>query len=327
MVNDERYRLRLLPKPNVSQGMNTSSQPPAHAHDHDHAHHHKAVGRSLLIALLLTLGYAVVEFYAGLHSGSLALLADAGHMVTDGAALGISAFAAWLATRPPNARHSYGFGRAEFLAALINAASMLAVVFMIGFEAWQRLNNPTPIDGATVSIVAIIGLLVNLLVAWILSREQQNLNVRAALLHVMGDILGSISAIIAGAVIWWTGWTPIDPLLSILIGGLILASSVRLLREAVHATLDGVPATLDLEHIGKTLASVDGVAEVHDLHVWPIAAERVALTAHVRIDDFSAWPATLQRLQHEAAELGIEHATFQPEARYQTQAVRFTEAP
>lgn len=323
------YKLHLFTLSNVFPSMATHHHPSAHSDRDEHgpAHHHTAAGRGLLLALLLTLGYAVVEFLAGLHSGSLALLADAGHMVTDGAALGISAFAAWLAARPPNTRHSYGFGRAEFLAALINAVSMLVVVFLIGLEAWQRLNNPTTIDGATVSVVAMLGLLVNLLVAWILSRERQNLNVRAALLHVMGDVLGSISAIVAGAVIWLTGWTPIDPLLSLLIGGLILASSVRLLREALHAVLDGVPTALDLVQICKTLAAVEGVAEVHDLHVWPIAAERIALTAHVRIDDLSAWPETLQRLQHEARELGIEHMTFQPEARYQTREVHFVPLP
>lgn len=295
-------------------------------HQHDH-HGHSAVGRTLLLALALTLGFSVVELIAGWHTGSLALLADAGHMVTDGAALGISALAAWLARRPPSRRHTYGLGRAELLAALTNSVSMLIVVFFIASEAWQRLQAPNNIDGGTVSLVAVIGLTINLLVAWILSRGERNLNIRAALLHVMGDILGSIAAIVAGVVIWLTDWTPIDPLLSILIGGLILASSVRLLRETLHATLDGVPFSMNIEDIGNALAKVPGIREVHDLHVWPIAAERIALTAHVRIDDFSSWPETLQRLRHEAGELGIEHTTFQPEARYQTQEVLFRQAP
>jgi cobalt-zinc-cadmium efflux system protein len=284
-----------------------------HEHSHEHSHIHSAAGKALLAALLLTLGFSIVELIAGWRSGSLALLADAGHMVTDGASLGISALAAWLAARPPSRRHTYGLGRAELLAALVNALSMLAVVFVIGSAAWQRLQNPGTIDGATVSVVAVLGLVINLVVAWVLSRGERNLNVRAALLHVMGDALGSVAAIVAGMVIWLTGWTPIDPLLSILIGGLILASSVRLLREALHATLDGVPFGMDIEQVGQALAGVPGVSEVHDLHVWPIASERLALSAHVRVENFVAWPQTLQALTEVAGKLGIGHVTFQPE--------------
>jgi len=283
-----------------------------HSHAHDHAHSHSAAGKTLIFALLLTLGFSVVEFFAGWRSGSLALLADAGHMVTDGASLGISALAAWLAARPPSRRHTYGLGRAELLAALFNALTMLVVVFGIAIEAWRRLHDQGVIDGATVSVVAVIGLLINLLVAWVLSRGEQNLNVRAALLHVMGDALGSLAAIIAGTVIWFTGWTPIDPLLSILIGGLILFSSVRLLREALHATLDGVPFGIDIEVLGRALAGVPGVSEVHDLHVWAIASERRALSAHVRVDSLGNWPEVLFALTAVAQEQGILHVTFQP---------------
>jgi cobalt-zinc-cadmium efflux system protein len=270
--------------------------------------------RAFCSPLLLTLGFSVVELIAGWRSGSLALLADAGHMVTDGASLGMSALAAWLAARPPSRRHTYGLGRVEFLAALINALSMVAVVFVIGSEAWQRLQHPGSINGATVSVVAVLGLLINLVVAWILSRGERNLNVRAAMLHVMGDALGSVAAIAAGVVIWLTGWTPIDPLLSILIGGLILASSVGLLREALHATLDGVPFTMNIELVGQALAEVPGVSEVHDLHVWPIASERLALSAHVLVANLASWPQTLHLLRAVASDQGIDHVTFQPES-------------
>ena len=281
-------------------------------HQHEAGHTRLATGKALLIALALTLGYSVIELIAGWRSGSLALLADAGHMVTDGAALGISALAAWLAARPPSRKHTYGLGRAELLAALVNAVSMLVVVFMIATEAWHRLQSPGSVDGATVSLVAVIGLLINLVVAWVLSRGERNLNIRAALLHVMGDALGSVAAIVAGAVIWFTGWTPIDPLLSILIGGLILASSMRLLREAVHATLDGVPFSMDIEQIGLSLAKVAGVSEVHDLHVWPIAAERLAISAHVRVENIADWARILDDLTAVAGKLDINHVTFQP---------------
>ena len=285
-----------------------------HAGGHGHAHGHSAVGRTLGLALLLTLGFSVVEFIAGWRAGSLALLADAGHMLTDGAALGLSALAAWLASLPPSRRHTYGLGKAELLAALVNALTMLAVVAFIGLEAWQRLQAPARIDGALVGGVAVLGLAINLLVAWILARGQQNINVRGALLHVMGDVLGSLAAVVAGAVIYFTGWTPIDPLLSLLIGGLILSSSIALLREALHGALDGVPGHIDVVELGQQLAAVPGVSEVHDLHVWPLGAERLALSAHVRVDAFAAWPKILDALREVAARHGIGHVTFQPES-------------
>jgi cobalt-zinc-cadmium efflux system protein len=288
-------------------------------HDHSHGHSHggtdtPAQRRRLLIALGLTWAFAVVEAIAGWRGGSLALLADAGHMVTDGAALGLALLAAWIAARPPSARHSYGMGRVELLAALINALAMLAVVFGIGMEAWSRFQSPHAIQGGLVSVVAVIGLGVNLFVAWMLSHGQQNINVRGAFLHVLGDVLGSVAAIAAGIVVWATGWTPIDPLLSLLIGGLVLASSLRLLRDALHGLLDGVPFALSLPEIGRDLAAVPGVLEVHDLHVWALSGERLALSAHVRIKDMNDWPSVLDGLLRETGEHGIGHVTFQPEA-------------
>ena len=288
-------------------------------HDHSHGHSHggtdtPAQRRRLLIALGLTWAFAVVEAIAGWRGGSLALLADAGHMVTDGAALGLALLAAWIAARPPSARHSYGMGRVELLAALINALVMLAVVFGIGMEAWSRFQSPHAIQGGLISVVAVIGLGVNLFVAWMLSHGQQNINVRGAFLHVLGDVLGSVAAIAAGIVVWATGWTPIDPLLSLLIGGLVLASSLRLLRDALHGLLDGVPFALSLPEIGRDLAAVPGVLEVHDLHVWALSGERLALSAHVRIKDMNDWPSVLDGLLRETGEHGIGHVTFQPEA-------------
>lgn len=242
-------------------------------HSHPHAHGTRAAlpQTRLLAALALTWGFALVEALAGWRGGSLALLADAGHMVTDGAALGLALLAAWIAARPPSARHSWGFGRAELFAALFNALAMLAVVAGIGIEAWARFTAPRAIDGTLVSVVAVLGLLVNLGVAWMLAHGQDNLNLRGAFLHVLGDVLGSVAAIASGLVVLLTGWTPIDPLLSLLIGGLVLAASLRLLREALNGLMDGVPFNLDLDHLGRELAAVPGVNNIHDLHVWRLS--------------------------------------------------------
>jgi cobalt-zinc-cadmium efflux system protein len=298
----------------------------SHSHSHDHSHGHAPSGasaagngtsRPLLVALLMTAGFAGVEALAGWWTGSLALLADAGHMVTDSASLALALLAAWLARRPPSRRHSYGLGQAEVLAAFVNALAMLAVVVAIAAEAWERFGTPRAIDGPMVSVVAVVGLLVNLSVAWTLTRGESNLNMRAALLHVLGDALGSVAAIAAGLVIWTTGWTPIDPLLSVLICGLILSSTVGLLKESTHTLLDGVPLDLSLEAIGQGLACVPGVTEVHDLHVWSLSSRRIALSAHVTVPDLTSWPATLAALRQAATSLGIDHATFQPESTAQ----------
>lgn len=292
------------------------------AHHHGHGHHDHSAGggshRPLLLALLFTLGFAVVEAVAGWWSGSLALLGDAGHMATDSLSLGLAAGAALLAHRPPSERHSYGLGRAETLAAFINAVLMIAVVAVISIEAFARLRSPPPVAGATVTVVALIGLLVNLGAAWLLAGRQENLNIKAALLHVIGDLLGSVAALISGMVIVVTGWTPIDPLLSLLIVALILISAIRVLREAVHALMEGVPLYLDVEQIGRALAQQDGIHSVHDLHVWSLSAERTALSAHLVIAEMSDWEKVLPAARALLSErFGIEHVTLQPEALVQ----------
>lgn len=289
----------------------------AHKHDHDHhAHHHhgRAGVNVLLVALLLTLGFAGVEALAGWWSGSLALLSDAAHMATDSSALGLAAAATWLARRPPSLRHSYGLARAEVLAALLNSVLMLVLLGYIVHEAIDRLGAPRDIHGETVIGVAVMGLAVNLVVAWVLSRGEHTLNSRAALLHVLGDALGSVAAIAAGLVIVLTGWTPIDPLLSLLVVALILVSALRLLREAVHVLMEGVPAHLRLEAIGQDLAALDGVTRVHDLHVWTLSSGSIALSAHLEIRDLDLWPGILDQARRAMdGRHGIRHVTLQPE--------------
>lgn len=286
-----------------------------HHHDHDHAHPQGGdSGRILTLALAVTLGFALVEAVGGWLASSLALLSDAGHMLVDSLALGLAALAAWVARRPPSRRHSYGLGRVETLAALINALLLVGLVTAVSVAAVQRLLAPTEVRGELVTWIAAGGLLVNLAVAWLLMGGRRNVNVRAALLHVIGDLLGSVGALISGLVILTTGWTPIDPILSLFIAALILVSGLRLLRETLHTLLEGVPAHLDLEAVGRAMAGVEGVISVHDLHIWSLSAERTALSAHVvlrRIDD---WEPLLARLRAMLAEqIGIDHVTLQPE--------------
>lgn len=284
-----------------------------HHHDPDDHHHHSA-GSVLLLSLVLTLGFSLVEAIAGWLSGSLALFSDAGHMVSDSFALGVAAVASIIALRQPSSLHSYGLGRAEFVGALINAGLMMLIVVAIAVSAVNRLMSPQPVEGAMVAGVALIGLIINIVVAWLLSRGEGDLNTRAALLHVMGDMLGSVAALIAGAVIFYTGWTPIDPILSLFIVALILFSSLRLLRESMHGLMEGVPLHLSLPEVGKALAEVDGVKSVHDLHIWSLSSHRIALSAHVVVTNLACWEVTMAELQKLLEErFHIEHVTLQPE--------------
>ncbi len=280
----------------------------AHHLGHGGEHHH------LTGALVLTLGFALVELLAGLWSGSLALISDSGHMLTDSSALALAAFAAWLARKPPSGRHTYGLVRAEVLAALANALLMLALISFIGYEAWQRIAEPRSVDGGVVAAVAFVGLLVNLGVAWQLSRGERTLNTRAALMHVLGDILGSVAALGAGLVITFTGWTPIDPLLSLLVAGLILVSALGLLIEAMHVLLEAVPEHIDIEAVSADLGGIDAVLSVHDLHIWTLSSGQIAMSAHLDVRGLDDWPRILNAARavlHERYRIG--HVTLQPE--------------
>ena len=286
----------------------------ARAHAHDHSGDRRDTQRHLALAVAITLGYAVVEAAGGWWAGSLALLADAGHMATDGASLALAALAAWAARRPVSARHSFGLGRAEMFAALANSLVMLAIVALLAIEAYGRLAAPHAVRGVEVSAVAGVGLALNLYVARLLSQHAHNLNTRAALLHVMGDLLGSVAALASGVVIWATDWTPIDPLATFVICVLLVASSVKLLLEAVHGLMEGVPPGVSLQEVGEALAAVPGVASVHDLHVWMLSGERLSLSAHVVVADLARWEDTLAALQRVAeARFRIDHVTLQPE--------------
>lgn len=283
------------------------------AHHHQHSHTFSS-GNTLIWALTITLAFAAIEAISGWFSNSLALMGDAGHMLTDASALGLAAFAAWLSRRPPSHRHSYGLLRAEVLAALVNSLIMIVIVIAITAAAVNRLQQPEPISAPTVIVIAAMGLGVNIIVAWVLHSGEQTLNVRAAMLHVMGDLLGSAAALIAGIVIYFTDWYLIDPVLSLLICALILVSSARLLREAIHIIMEGVPNEVDLPQVGFAMAAAKGVKSVHDLHIWTLASGNVALSAHVVINDMEQWQTTLNDLQEMLKErFEIEHCTIQPE--------------
>jgi cobalt-zinc-cadmium efflux system protein len=266
------------------------------------------------MALGLTLGFAALEAAGGWWAGSLALLGDAAHMVSDATALGLAALAAWIAQRPPSTRHSFGLGRLETVAALANGVFMLAVVVGIVVSAVERLLAPRPVVGGAVFLIAAMGLAVNIGVALMLSRGEQTLNTRAALLHVIGDLLGSVAALIAGAVIYFTGWTPMDSILSLMICLLILYSSLRLLRDVFHVLMEGVPHHLNLREVGQALAAVHGVESVHDLHIWVLPSGSVALSAHVVLRNLAHWQSVLERQRRLLVEeFRIDHITLQPE--------------
>jgi cobalt-zinc-cadmium efflux system protein len=271
--------------------------------------------RALGIALALIAGFTVVELAAGLLAGSLALLADAAHMVSDTASLGLAFFAAWLALRPATPRRSFGFQRAEILAALFNGVALVAVSIWIFVAAIGRLGDPPEVPGGWIFVVGVLGLAVNVVAAWVLARAGAgSLNVRAALGHVLADALGSAGVIVAGAVVLLTGWDYADPLAALAIAVLVLAGAWRILRESVAILLEETPAGIDAEEVGRALASADGVVEVHDLHIWTITSGFPALSAHVLVapgGDCHGVRRDLERLLHERFEL--DHTTLQVE--------------
>jgi cobalt-zinc-cadmium efflux system protein len=289
-----------------------------HAHkqgDAKHSHAKEVSNQNLLlIALVLTLGFSGVEGAAAYYANSLALISDAGHMVTDAAALGLALLAQIISRRPPSPKHSFGFGRAEALAAFINSIAMLALVVWIMVEAVSRFYDHHQVDGLTVTVVAAIGLLMNIVVAWVLSRDKKSVNTRAALVHVMGDLLGSIAALIAGIVIQLTGWMPIDAILSILVSLLILKSTISILRESYHFLMEGVPLHIDYLEVGRDLKKVSGVLAVHDLHVWEMTPSFPALIGHIEIERINDWPEIMARINEMLlSKHGIDHVTLQPE--------------
>ncbi len=296
----------------------------AHGHGHvhgPHGHGPDAAGneRRVLWALLLTAGFMLAEVAGGLFSGSLALIADAGHMLTDAGALALSWYALRTARRPASARRSYGHHRLQVLAAFINGSALIGIAAWIGLEAARRLFSPVEVLGGTMLAVAALGLLINLAAFLILhGAAGDNLNIRGATLHVLGDLLGSVAAIVAAGVILATGWTPIDPILSAAVAALILRSAWMLVRRSWNVLMEGTPEGFDVDALRRELAAaVPEVVDVHHVHLWSLTPERPLVTLHAAVEDGADRDETLGRLQRLLAErFGLRHATIQIEPRH-----------
>lgn len=269
--------------------------------------------RALAVVSALTATFMVAEVVGGLLTGSLALLADAGHMLSDAFSLGLALFAVWLAQRPATPNRSFGYKRAEILAALFNSVTLVAISIWIFVEAYQRIQEPPEILGGWMLVIAALGLLVNVAGALILSRSGgESLNLQGALRHVIADTMGSVGAIAAALVILATGWWYADPIISVLIGLLVLASSWKLLRDSTNILLEGTPPGIDAGKVGRSMAGLEGVEEVHDLHIWTITSGFPALSAHVLVGREENCHTRRRDLeQFLAREYGIEHTTLQ----------------
>lgn len=293
----------------------------AHGDGHDHGpgrdHDHAAAGsRGLKGALILTSLFLVAEVVGGLVSNSLTLLADAGHLFTDVGALAFSLFVVWLARQPATARNTYGYLRWEILAALLNGAVLLAVSAGIVWEAIQRLRAPEPVQTGLMFAVGVAGLVVNAVAARLLhSGSGHSLNVRAAYLHVLSDLLGSVAAVVAAVLIRYKGWAVADPAASIVMTLLIARSSWSLIRESVDVLLEATPAHIDLGGVHASLHAVSGVESVHDLHVWTLTSGVVAMSAHAIVPDAGLHQAALEEMTRVVGAHGIQHVTIQLEGR------------
>ena len=299
------------------------SHAPLHLHNdghdgcaHDHGVHGKrpSVTRALQIALGLTIALMIAEVVGGLLSNSLALLADAGHMLTDAGALALSLFVAWMCRQPSRPEKTYGYLRWEILAALLNGATLLLISFWIVWEAVSRFRSPEPIAGGLMLAFAIAGLVVNAVAVWILHGvNTDSLNVRGAYLHVLGDMLASGGTVVAALLVRLTGWVAADPIASLISTVLIIGSAWRLVREAVDVLLEAAPPHIALEAVRSRLESIPGVESVHDLHVWTVTSGVVAMSVHAIVRQPEHHQGVLERAHDLLQEMGIQHVTVQLE--------------
>ncbi|MEK5441121.1 cation diffusion facilitator family transporter [Fredinandcohnia sp. FSL W7-1320] len=295
-----------------------------HGHDHHGHHHHhhfdevrEGNKKGLLIALVITTGIMLLEFFGGLITNSLALLSDSGHMLSDASSLALSLVAFWFATRPASPKKTYGFYRFEILAALFNAVTLFVIAGFIVYEAVQRFFEPPTVASGTMMIIAGIGLFANILSAWSLISKgdvKNNVNLRSAYLHVLGDALGSVGAIIAGLLMLLFEWYIADPIISVIVAILILKSAWGVLTHSIHILMEGTPITIDQKEVKATLEEIEGVIDVHDLHIWTITSGIDSLTCHILIkDDYDSQEILQQSIDKIRDKFKIEHTTIQIE--------------
>jgi cobalt-zinc-cadmium efflux system protein len=291
-------------------------------HHHGHDHHHfeetrEGNKKGLTIALSITVGIMLLEFFGGLLTNSLALLSDSGHMLSDASSLLLSLVAIWFASRPPSPNKTYGFYRFEILAALFNGFSLFVIAGFIVWEAFERLFTPPAVASGSMMIIASVGLLANLISAWSLMGKgdvKNNVNLRSAYLHILGDALGSVGALLAGLLMLTFSWYIADPIISVLVALLILKSAWGVMKHSIHILMEGTPITINQQEVKKTLEEIDGVIDVHDLHIWTITSGLDTLTCHILIDNQKEGQVILQQaIDKIKNEFKIEHTTIQVE--------------
>ncbi|WP_081390023.1 cation diffusion facilitator family transporter [Paenibacillus sp. RS8] len=292
-----------------------------HNHSHGpHGHHHfdpSGNKKGLMIALIITVGIMFLEFFGGLVTNSLALLSDSGHMLNDASSLALSLVAVWFATKPASPNKTYGFHRFEILAALLNGVTLFVVAGFIIVEAYGRFFEPPTVASGSMMLIACIGLLANVASAWSLMRKgdvKNNINLRSAYLHVLGDALGSVGAIIAGLVMMIFGWYIADPIISVLVALLILRGAWGIIKHTVHVLMEGTPITVNPSEVKAVLENIEGVINVHDLHIWTITSGLDSLSCHLLINDQEDDQRILQQaIQLIAERFKIQHTTIQIE--------------
>ncbi|MCA1054416.1 cation diffusion facilitator family transporter [Rossellomorea aquimaris] len=287
-------------------------------HDHGHDHTHGANKKALLLSFVIITIYMIIEAIGGFLTNSLALLSDAGHMLSDAVSLGVGVLAFTIGEKVANYGKTYGYKRIEILAAVFNGVTLLLISIYIFYEAYHRFMEPPEVASTGMLLIASIGLVVNIVVAWILMRgdTEDNLNLRAAFLHVLGDLLGSVGAIVAALCIIFFGWGWADPLASVIVAILVLISGWRVTKDAVHILMEGTPKDVELDEIIEAIEAVEGVKGIHDLHVWSITSGQNALSCHAVVDDgltIEECQSLLRCIEHDLDHLGIGHVTIQLE--------------
>lgn len=289
-----------------------------HNHDHGHDHTHGANKKALMISFIITTVYMIVEAIGGFITNSLALLSDAGHMLSDSVSLGVGLLAFIVGEKAANYSKTYGYKRFEILAALFNGVTLVLIAFYIFYEAYKRFVNPPEVASTGMLIIAILGTIVNIVVAWILLRgdTEENLNLRAAFLHVLGDLLGSIGAVVAALLIMYLGWGWADPLASVIVAFLIMISGGRVVRESIHVLMEGTPKNIDVDEVIETIQSIPEIKSIHDLHIWCITSGKNALSCHAVVQNglsFDESQNLLRTIEHDLKHKDIGHVTIQLE--------------